>query len=110
MKKVRFVGTPAILFAIVFVGIAGLLTEGLWNLLMPTLLRLPAISFWQALGLLLLSRLLFGGLGGWGRTMRKARYTRGWSSLTREERQRFRDAMDSRRPANFGRGEAAEKV
>lgn len=110
MRKVRFVGTPVVLFAIVFVGIMGLLTVGLWNLLMPTILGLPAISFWQALGLLLLSRLLFGGLGGWGRTMRKARFTRGWNGLTPEERQRFRDAMEPRRPGNFGEGEVAEKV
>jgi hypothetical protein len=109
MRKVRFVGAPVVLFAIVFVGIVGLLTVGLWNLLMPPILGFPAISFWQALGLLLLSRLLFGGLGGWGRTMRKARFARGWNGLTPEERQRFRDAMEPRRPGNFGEGEAAEK-
>jgi hypothetical protein len=98
MKKVRFVGTPVVLFAIVLVGIVGLLTVGLWNLLVPPILGLPTISFWQALGLLLLSRLLFGGLGGWGRTMRKVRFVRGLNGLTPEERQRFRDAMGPRRP------------
>jgi hypothetical protein len=76
MRKVRFVGKPVVLFAIVFVGI---------------------------------SRLLSGGLGGWGRRMRKARFARGWNGLTPEERQRFRDAMGPRHPGNFGEGEAAER-
>jgi hypothetical protein len=85
----------------------GLATVVLWNVLMPAILGLPAISFWQALGLLLLSRLLFGNLGGWGSRMRKARFAR---DLTPEERQRFRDATAPRRTGNFGEGEAAEKV
>ena len=72
----RIAGTAVVLFGIAFVGITGLLTVGLWNLLLPSIFGLPAISFWQALGLLLLSRLLFGGLGGWGRRMRKARFSR----------------------------------
>jgi Ca2+/H+ antiporter, TMEM165/GDT1 family len=110
MRRVRFVGAPFILFAIVCVGIMGLLTVGLWNLLVPPILGLPTISFWQALGLLLLSRLLFGGPGGWGRRMRKTRFVRGWNGLTPEERQRFRDAMGQRRPGNVGEGEAAERV
>lgn len=33
----------------------------LWNAVMPELFHVPAISFWQALGLLLLSGLLFRG-------------------------------------------------
>ena len=37
----------------------------LWNALSPPLFGLPAITFWQALGLML-SRLLFGGFGGRG--------------------------------------------
>jgi hypothetical protein len=42
--------------------------------------------------------------------MRKARWVRGWNDLTLDERQRFRRAMEPRRPGNFGDGEAAEKV
>ena len=33
----------------------------LWNWLMPELFHLPAITFWQAVGLLILSHLLFKG-------------------------------------------------
>ena len=78
-----------------------------WNVLMPAILGLPAISFWQALGLLLLSRVLFGRFGP---RPGKARFVRGWKDLTPEQRQRFRHPMEPRRPGNFGEGEAAEKV
>jgi hypothetical protein len=54
----------------------------LWNWLMPTLFRLPQLSFWQAVGLLLLCHLLFKGHHGhhgrdprhgkpWGRFARR---------------------------------------
>jgi hypothetical protein len=33
----------------------------LWNHLLPVIFALPIISYWQAMGLLLLSRILFGG-------------------------------------------------
>jgi hypothetical protein len=110
MRKVRFVGTRFVLFGIVWVGIVGLIVFGLWNVLMPPILGLRAISFWQALGLLLLSRMLFGGFGAWGSRMRKARFVRGWKDLSPEERQRFRKAMEPRSPGNFGEGETAGKV
>jgi hypothetical protein len=105
----RFVGARFLVFGIVWVGVAGLVIFGLWNVLMPPILGLPVISFWQALGLLVLSRALFGGRGGWGRGMRKARFVRGWKDLTAEERERFRHAMGPHRTGNFGEGEPAEK-
>jgi hypothetical protein len=104
MRRVRFVGTSIVLFGIVCVGVMGLVTAGLWNLLLPAILGLPAIGFWQALGLLLLSRLLFGGLGGGGRRVRKARIVRGWHDLAPDERQRFRRAMEQRRPEDLSKG------
>ncbi|HNY30141.1 MAG TPA: hypothetical protein PKO15_04560 [Fibrobacteria bacterium] len=42
----------------------GLVVQHLWNWLMPGLFRLPTIDFWQAFGLVFLSRLLFGNVGG----------------------------------------------
>ena len=35
----------------------------LWNALMPSIFSIATINFWQALGLLVLGRILFGGLG-----------------------------------------------
>ena len=50
----------------VFIGIIGLVVVlfgwplmGLWNWLMPTIFGLPTITFWQAVGLNLLSTILF---------------------------------------------------
>ena len=97
MTRPRIVGGPLILFGIAWLGIMGLLTMGLWNLFMPAVLQIPAISFWQALALFLLSRVLFGRFAG-GSWVRKSRYVRGWSDLTPEQRERFRRAMGSRRP------------
>jgi hypothetical protein len=110
MRKVRFVGLPLILFGILWVGIMGLVMVVLWNVLVPEIFGLRAIGFWQALGLLLLSRLLFGRFGGWGRKIRKTPFVRGLKDLTPEERQRFGRAMESRCPGKFGEGEAAGKV
>jgi hypothetical protein len=36
----------------------------LWNSVLPYLFGLPALNYWQALGLLLISRILFSGIGG----------------------------------------------
>jgi hypothetical protein len=89
------------LFGILLVAIMGLLTFVLWNALMPAIFGLPPIGFWQALGLLLLSRVLFGRFGP---RFNKSRFARGWKSLTPDERVRFRQAMGSHRAAKCGAG------
>ncbi len=95
MRRVKFVGLRFVAFGIAAALLLGLVTSALWNVLMPAIFGLPAIGFWQAIGLLLLSRLLFGRWGGrrWGghRTM-KPRFVRGMADLTPEERERFRQA------------------
>lgn len=42
----------------------GLVVMGLWNAILPAVLGVKTISFMQALGILLLSKILFGGFGG----------------------------------------------
>jgi len=67
----------------------------LWNWLMPSLFGLTVVSFWQALGLLVLCRILFGGLGGWhhrghGRGLDGMHHLREkWQKMTFEERKAF---------------------
>lgn len=82
-----------------FVAFAGVCGGGvmlLWNWLMPTLFGLPELSFCQAVGLLVLCKLLFGGFGAGhhghchghhhcGRNQLRER----WESMTPEERQRI---------------------
>lgn len=38
----------------------------LWNWLMPMIFGLTTLTFWQAVGVILLAKLLFGGIGGGG--------------------------------------------
>ncbi len=49
---VGFLGIVAAMIAVVML---------LWNMLLPEIFALPAISYWQAAGLMILLRLLFGG-------------------------------------------------
>ena len=94
MRRMRVVGVRIIVFGIVAIAVLGLIIYGLWNALMPAIFNLPAISFWQGLGLLILGRVLFGGFGCGGRRgWRKGRFVHGWHDLTPEERERFRRAM-----------------
>ncbi len=65
-------------FAILGVGmlaLLGLVVMLLWNWLMPDIFGLKQLNYWQAWGLLLLSTILFKGLGsnssGSGRSERK---------------------------------------
>ncbi len=60
MKANRSRGLKRALFMALAVAVSSLLAMVLWNWLVPTLFGLPAIGFWQALGLLVLSRILFG--------------------------------------------------
>lgn len=79
----------------VFIGAVGFLTMQLWNWLVPELFNGPAITFWQAMGLLLLSKILFSGIGGKrGNSGHcKHRYYEKWSAMTPDERARFKEKM-----------------
>ena len=61
----KTVATAVALFVgfIVFIAVGGLAVWWLWNWLMPELFGMPELTFWQALGVLALSRILFGGFG-----------------------------------------------
>jgi len=95
--------TPlALLGLALFVAIGGAVVMLLWNWLMPALFGLPQVGFWQALGLLALSRILFGGFGGRGfrrsRIRRKIRrrMKERFAHMTPEERERFRQRVRER--------------
>jgi hypothetical protein len=66
----------------------------LWNALVPDVVGWRAIRFWQAVGLLILARLLFGGFGwhrgmhGWGMHGDDAARKR-WMKMTVEQRKAF---------------------
>ena len=51
---------------VLFILLGGLVVQGLWNWLLPDIFGLRQITFWQALGLLALCRILFGSFGRGG--------------------------------------------
>ena len=97
-----------------FIVIGGEVVMHLWNWLLPTLFGWRLITFWQAVGLLALCRILFGGLGGHGHhgsRFRGRHMGRRWEQMTPEEREKFRQGMRGR-CGGFGApgGEAKEPV
>ena len=92
-----YIVPAAIVGGIVFVGIGGWIVMNLWNWLVPQIIGWRPLTFWQALGLLLLTRILVGGFGGGHRRSRCGHRMRDrWDSLTPEERERFREKMRER--------------
>lgn len=86
-----WIAPVAIVGLAAFLALGGFVVRWLWNWLLPPLFGLHTITFWQALGLLALSRILFGGFGMNGGPRRNA-----------EDRARFRQRMHER----FGGGAA----
>ena len=88
----------AIVGAVVFIALGGVIVRLLWNWLLPPLFGFHAVTFWQAIGLLALARILFGGLGlhNGRRSGMRRRMWQNWENLTPEERERFREAMRRR--------------
>ena len=85
-----------LLFVIIFIAGFGAAVWQLWNALIPTIFGLPSIGFWQAVGLLSLSWILFGSWRGvpWGRGGGRMRER--WSQMTPEQREQFRKGMRAR--------------
>jgi len=99
MKRNRILrGLKFVLFAALFVAVSGFVVMGLWNWLMPALFAWHPINFWQAVGILLLSKILFGGFrGGPGRHIYwRHRMKERWEHMTPEEREKFRQGMRGR--------------
>jgi len=93
-----FIAPLAILGMLLFAFIGGELVKLLWNWLVPPLFGWREVTFWQALGLLALCRILFGGFGlhGSGRSGVRRRMAERWEHMTPEERERFRQRMRER--------------
>src|SRR5262245_21764915 len=117
MRKYWPLIIPAALVGMaLFVFIGGEVVKLLWNWVAPPLFGLPVLGFWQALALLALCRILFGGFGfhgggqpGWrGRradrsALRQAivdrmadRFSERWQKMTPEEREHFRQRVRER--------------
>ena len=97
-RRLLFIAPFAILGMLLFIAIGGEIVMLLWNWLLPPLFGWRQITFWQALGLLALCRILFGGFGlrGAGRSNYRRRMAERWERMTPEERERFRQGLGGR--------------
>ncbi len=80
--------------AIVAVAVFGYVVMSLWNWILPPATGWHPITYWQALGLLALSKILFGGFR-FGPYWRRRMFER-WEQMTPEEREKFREGMRGR--------------
>jgi hypothetical protein len=96
----RFLLFP--LFAVAAALLMGVVVKFLWNAILPALLGVAFISYWQAVGLLILCRILFGnfGRGSMGGNPRwknneGARigppWREKWANMTDEERAKLKE-------------------
>src|SRR6266571_2376579 len=108
-KRVIFIAPLAILGMLLFVVIGGEVVLHLWNWLLPPLFGWREVTFWQALGILTLCRILFGGFGfhGSGRSRFRRRMEERYENMTTEERERFRQGMRGR--CGFGPSNSESK-
>jgi len=109
LTKLLLIAPLAILGIAIFTAIGGEVVMLLWNWLAPALFGLRLITFWQAIGLLALCRILFGGfgLGGGGhrnsrrrmegriRERLRERMDERWEQMTPEEPEKFRQGLRS---------------
>jgi len=91
-------GLKFALFALAALAALSFVVMHLWNWLGPVLFGWRAITFWQAAGVLILSKILFGGFRGrpghgmhWRRRMMER-----WEQMSPEEREKFREGMRGR--------------
>ena len=88
-------GLMILIFGTAAVLLFGWVVMSLWNGILPAVIGVKAISFLQSLGILILSKILFGGFGGskggWrGSTAWKEKMKGRWDKMTPEEKEKFK--------------------
>jgi hypothetical protein len=88
----RVIFIPIVVVAGIFVLGSALML--LWNALMPSLFGIPTIGFWQAIGIFILAKILFGGFHGRHCHCRSHghawKFREKWRNLTPEEREKMK--------------------
>lgn len=93
LKKGIFIGVMAI------AGIFGLtwLVMELWNHLLPEIIHVERVSFWQAMGILVLSKILFGGMKFGGNNYQgRNRFKEKFGNMSEEDKEAFKQKMKER--------------
>jgi hypothetical protein len=101
-KRLLWIAPLALLGIALFIFVGGEVVMRLWNWLLPMLFGWHHITFWQAIGILVLCRILFGG-SGWHRSGRSSmrrrmqeRMAERWDRMPPEERERLRQSWRGR--------------
>ncbi len=100
MKHRKFIRGPLFLIKLVLIlAITSAIVMFLWNALIPALFAGPVLTYWQAAGLLILSKIFFGAMGkGFGRHRHhhypdeiwKRKLKEKYESMSPEEKEKFR--------------------
>ncbi len=99
-KGFLFLLFPILLFAITFV------VMYLWNAILPEVIGVKSITFWQAMGILVLSKILFGGFHGkfgrgrCGEDFKERMLERKMEGMTDEEREKFKEKLKEKFGSN----------
>ncbi len=97
LKIAKFLAIAAVTILVL-----GFVTMELWNALIPDLFKGPTLTFWQAVGLLVLSHILLRGWGrwrygnGWRRERWRKRFEEKLAAMTPEEREKFKEEWKRR--------------
>lgn len=90
-------------FGMVTLALAGIAAIGylvmvLWNAIIPDLINVKQLGFWQALGLLVLCKILFGGvkMNGGHNKMRGKRWKEKFEGMSAEQREEFKTRLRER--------------
>ena len=93
-RAVRFALIAPAAIAAIF--LFGYVVELLWNHALVPATGWHEVTYWQAVGLLVLTKIFFGFRGGPGRGHWRHRMRERWEKMTPEQRQKFEEAMRAR--------------
>jgi hypothetical protein len=95
--KGRFIFIPLAVAA--FLSLISFVVMNLWNYLLPGILHVGFITFWQAMGIFILCKILFGfGKGGHrgGAPWMRHKMAERFDNMTPEEKERFKEKWAKR--------------
>lgn len=87
---------------LIFLAVA-LIVMWLWNCILPEVIGVKAINYWQAMGILVLSKILFGGFhfGKGMKDFKERKMREKMMNLSPEEREKFKEVWRNRCESGF---------
>lgn len=87
---------------LIFLGVTWIVMS-LWNCLLPDILGVKTVTYWQAMGILVLCKILFGGFhfGKGMKDFKERKMREKMMHLSPEEREKFKEAWRNRCESGF---------